>query len=448
MMYIVLYSVLVGSYAVSLFTEAEWLSYLTGLAAAAAVFVSFPKAGRLYKGTAAVFLVTALAAAWAEGLPVREFPYYMTSMVMLMMVFYVLPFMNSVIVVGRYDQKVNKLLKTNISHLGQLYRRAAGVSFLIGTFLNIGTLPLVIHVLRRNLREQSAKLSARFISSAMLRGYALCLVWSPMELLVAISLDITGAGYLELLPLLLLFAGVFLVITWVSGRKYRHIPASIEIGSVNMNMVYRKIAELTFFLILFITSVVVLQRVMPVSFLETVALVIVPFSFSWALVIGRIRSFLVYASKNWKHRTASMQNYIVLFLSVGFFISVLEQTVWMDWLQYPFLFLEDMPVLLFMSIQVMFLALAMIGFHPIVTITLAGEMLQPLLGDIAPAGAAVVLITSGLSTVMAGPFNITVSLTGMLLHQNPHRISLWNLPAALLFSSGGTALALLIQYVL
>ncbi|MGY4688711.1 hypothetical protein [Salibacterium sp. K-3] len=447
MMYLILYSLLVVGYAVSLFAGGAWLTYLTGLAAAASIVVSFPKADRLYQGTAAVFLIAAAAAVWVEGIAVHELPYYMTSMVMLIMVFYVLPFINSVIVVGRYDQKVNKLLKTNMTHLGQLYRRAAGVSFMLGTFLNISTLPLVVSVLRRNLEEQSARLSARFISSAMLRGYALCLVWSPMELLVAISVDITGAAYLELLPLLLFFAAVFLMITMITGRKYRHITTSIETRDINMRAVYQKIAGLSFFLLLFISSIIALHEVLPVSFLETVALVITPFSFGWALVIGRIRSFLVYALKNWTSRTASLQNYMVLFLSVGFFIRVLEETVWMDWLQYPFLFLQDIPVLLFVTIQVMFLALAMIGFHPIVTIALAGEMLQPLLEDIAPAGAAVVLITSGLSTVMAGPFNISVSLTGMLLHQNPYRVSLWNLPFAFLFSSGGTVLALVIQYV-
>ncbi|WP_026699608.1 hypothetical protein [Salibacterium aidingense] len=447
MIYFILYTALVASYGLSLFVEAEWLHYLTGGIAIAAVAVSFPKANRLYQGTAAVFLCIAAGVAWTEKLPVSDYPLYMTSMVMLIMVFYVLPFINSVIVVGRYDQKVNKLLKTNITHLGQLYRRAAGVSFLIGTFLNISTLPLVVSVLRRNLQGQAARLSARFISSAMLRGYALCLVWSPMELLVAISVDITGAGYLELLPLLLFFALSFLLITMITGHKYRHTETTIHAEDVNMGPVYKKIAGLSFFLLLFISAIIGLHDLLPISFLETVALVIIPFSFGWALVIGRIRSFLIYGIRNWKARTGSLQNYIVLFLSVGFFIRVLEESAWMEYLQYPFMYLEGVPILLFLALQVMFLGLAMIGFHPIVTITLAGEMLQPLLGPISPAGAAIVLITSGLSTVMAGPFNISVSLTGMLLHQNPYRVSLWNLPFAFMFSSGGTIIALVLQYM-
>ncbi|RSL32170.1 hypothetical protein D7Z54_17240 [Salibacterium salarium] len=447
MIYIVLYSALVLMYGGTLFTDSGVLTYLTGLIALTSVVVSFPKAKRLYQISAAIFLCIAFVLAMAEGISIFHYPYYMTSMVMLIMMFFVLPFINSVIIVGRYDQKVNKLLQTNISHLGQLYQRASMVSFLLGTFLNISTLPLVVSVLKRNLKEHATQLSARFITSAMLRGYALCLVWSPMEVLVAISVDITGVGYLELLPLLLFFSFTFLMITLWTGRRYQTYPLTNSAGDVKMVEVYKKIASLFFFLILFISLIIGLNGLLDVSFLETVALVIIPYSFLWALVIKRIRSFLVYGLRTWKARTSSLQNYIVLFLSVGFFISILEESVWIEYLQYPFLFLENIPVLLFFSIQVLFLGLAMVGFHPIVTITLAGEMVQPLLGSITPMGTAIVLITSGLSTVMAGPFNISVSLTGMLLHQNPYRVSLVNLGFAFLFSSGGTVLALILQYM-
>lgn len=44
---------------------------------------------------------------------------------------------------------------------------------------------------------------------------------------------------------------------------------------------------------------------------------------------------------------------------------------------------------------------------------------------------------------MAGPYNITVSLTGSLLHQNPYRVSFWNIGFAFLYSSMGTMIALL-----
>jgi hypothetical protein len=104
---------------------------------------------------------------------------------------------------------------------------------------------------------------------------------------------------------------------------------------------------------------------------------------------------------------------------------------------------EHWPVLLFLLIQVLFLGLAMIGFHPLVTISILGEAIQPLLGEINPLSFAVVLISSGLSTVMAGPYNITVSLTGSLLHQNPYRVSFWNIGFAFLYSSMGTMIALL-----
>ncbi|MFB4165376.1 hypothetical protein ACE1TI_16590 [Alteribacillus sp. JSM 102045] len=444
MLYLLIYSALVFAYGITIFWDSGVVMYLTGLFAFLSVVISFPKAQRLYKVTASIFVIIALITAAFEGIAVVQFPYYMTSTAILIMIFYVLPFINSVIVVGRYDQKVNRLLKTKISHLGQLYQRTALVSFLLGSFLNIGTIPLVVSVLKRNLKEQSANLVSRFISSAMLRGYALCLVWTPMEILVAISIDITGVGYVTLLPYLLLFSLTLLLITFWAGKSYKGYTLESVSGQIDMTAVYKKIASLSFFLILFISIIIWLRPLLNLSFLETVGLVIIPYSFLWALVIKRIRSFLVYGLRTWQARTSSLQNYVVLFLSVGFFISILGESKLMGYLQYPFLILEGLPVLLFIVIQILFLGLAMVGFHPLVTISLVGEMLQPILGSVSPLAAAIVLITSGLSTVMAGPFNISVSLTGMLLHQNPYRVSLWNVGFAFLFSSGGTLLATII----
>ncbi|MFB5662308.1 hypothetical protein [Alteribacillus sp. HJP-4] len=444
--FLFIYSALVFSYAGTIFIKAEGLEYTTGLLVILAVLTSFHKAQRLFKVTAAIFVLIAVITAAAEGIPVRDFPYYMTSTAILILIFYVLPFINSVIIVGRYDQKVNRLLKMNVDDMSQLYRKVSTVSFLLGSFLNIATIPLIIQVLQRNLKNQTTALRNKFISSAMLRGYALCLVWSPMEILVALSVDITGVGYGRLLPLLLLFSLLLLLITFLAGRSFQGYPVETEKTQLDPSVIYKKIASLLFFLFLFIFVVIFTRQSLELSFLETVGLVIIPYSFFWAFSIRRIRSFLVYGIRTWKARTSALQNYVVLFLSVGFFISILEQSVLIEYLQYPFLLLENLPVLLFVVIQLLFLGLAMVGFHPLVTISLVGGMIQPLLDSVSPFSVAIVLITSGLSTVIAGPFNISVSLTGMLIHQNPYRVSMWNIGFAFLFSSIGTLFALVILF--
>ncbi|WP_078553442.1 hypothetical protein [Bacillus alkalicellulosilyticus] len=440
----ILYSALIGLFFLSIFIHSFILDYLVGFMAILAILFSFKDAKKLYQIAGSVFILIALLLFNETGRPWYEMPFLATSTVILIAIFYVLPFINSIIVIGRYDQSVNKLLKTKSTHLGQLYYRASITSFLLGSFLNIATIPLVQQVLKKNLKHLAGKLQHKFISQTMLRGYALCLVWSPMEILVAITIDITGVSYLKLLPWMLLFSVLLLVIDWAIGWRFKKYAtdqgqkSEVMIGKRNI----RKIIMMLVYLALFISTIIVIRESFELNFLTTVALVIVPYSFLWAFSIRRIKSYTLYSVKMWKTRTANLQNYTVLFLSVGFFISVLRESGHISILQQPLLLLVNNPLLLFVMIQLLFLSLAMVGFHPLVVISILGEILVPVLSILNPLSIGIVLITSSLSTIMAGPYNITVSLTGVLLDENPYQISIWNLGYAFLFSSIGTIMAL------
>ncbi|MGG1572181.1 hypothetical protein [Fictibacillus sp. NRS-1165] len=447
MILLAVYSMMVLSYTVNLFLDSIMLDEVTGILALLSLILSFPKASGLYKTTGTVFMVVGFSLYLYLQKPFLELPHYMNSTVVLLVIFYVLPFINSIIIVGRYDKSVNKLLKRRAGHLGQLYYRSSLASFLLGSFLNIATIPLVESVLRRNLQKVEDRVRDLFISRAMLRGYALCLAWSPMEILVAISVDITHSDYGRLLPWLFLFSMILLMIDWLIGLRYRRyrIEQSAAMEDVPLDPgTLNKAAILLVYLSVFIITVIAAKRWLEVNFLMSVALVIIPYSIIWALLIKRIKSFGSYSLREWRRRAGSQQNYMVLFLAAGFMISTLKETSFLDYLQQPFASVQHVPFYLFLMIQVIFLGLAMIGFHPLVTISILGEVIQPLLGQINPLSFAIVLISSGLSTVMAGPYNITVSLTGSLLHQNPYRISFWNIGFAFLYSSAGTIIALLL----
>ncbi|UZJ79495.1 hypothetical protein [Fictibacillus sp. KU28468] len=447
MILLAVYSMMVFSYTVNLFLDSVMLDEVTGILALFSLILSFPKASGLYKITGTVFMVIGFSLYLYLQKPLLELPHYMNSTVVLLVIFYVLPFINSIIIVGRYDKSVNKLLKRRVGHLGQLYYRSSLASFLLGSFLNIATIPLVESVLRRNLQKVEHHVRDLFISRAMLRGYALCLAWSPMEILVAISVDITHSDYVHLLPWLFLFSTILLFVDWLIGLRYRKFRVEQSAAAEDVPLdarTVKKVAVLLLYLSVFIAAVILAKRWLGVNFLMSVALVILPYSIIWALLIKRAKSYASYSLREWRRRAGSQQNYIVLFLAAGFLISTLKETPFLDYLQQPFASVQHMPFYMFVMIQIIFLGLAMIGFHPLVTISILGEVIQPLLGQVNPLSFAIVLITSGLSTVMAGPYNITVSLTGSLLNQNPYRITFWNIGFAFLYSSVGTIIALLL----
>jgi hypothetical protein len=442
----VLYSFLILLYVGNLFMGIKAIDYVTGILAILAIGFSFKPSGNLYKVTSLVFLITGLLILLYIGIPVTSIPFFMSSTLMILALFYVLPFVNTIVSAGRYDQSASKLLKARIRNLGQLYSRGLFVSFILGIFLNVATVTITEGVLRKNLQKVTGKVRDTFISQAVLRGYALSLTWSPMEIIVAVTIDITGVDYLKFLPWLLLFSVTLLAAESLTPIRYRKYV--LNSGDVSEEKMDRKniwkIASLFFVLVLFITLITIVRREFQLNFMTAVTLVIPPFTFLWAIAIRRLPKFLSYGLGKWKQRVTGMHNFFLLFLSLGFFISILQESGYIAIFQKPLMAMQDYPMLLFILIQVLFLGLAMIGFHPLVTISMIGEIVQPVLPAISPLSMSIVLITSALSTVMAGPYNITVSLMSDILSRNPYRISMWNIGFAFLFSSFGTIIAVLL----
>jgi hypothetical protein len=73
---------------------------------------------------------------------------------------------------------------------------------------------------------------------------------------------------------------------------------------------------------------------------------------------------------------------MVQFIAVGFFISVLIESGYTNILLQPFALLAEKRFLLFVSIQCLFSGLAMVGFHPLVTISISGQILEPFIPTI------------------------------------------------------------------
>jgi hypothetical protein len=441
-----LYNLLILFYLETLFFQNQTVEYITGILAIAAIVMSYKFSGGLYKVTSIVFLLSGLGIFIYLGMPLGSIPYYMSSTLMILALFYVLPFVNAIVVTGRYDQSASMLLKAKLTNLGQLYSRGLIVSFILGIFLNVATVTVTENVLRKNMKHSLSKIRDVFTSQAVLRGYALSLTWSPMEIIVAVTIDVTGVDYLEFLPWLLLFSVTLLAIEYMIPFRYRkvHLEKSEENKENIDKRNILKILSLFLFLVLFIVIISFISNAFELSFLTAVTLVIPPFTLLWALLIRRLNKFLSYGIRKWQQRVKGMNNFFLLFLSLGFFISILQKSGYITIFNQPLMSLQNQPIILFILIQVLFLGLAMVGFHPLVTISMVGEVVQPLLLAINPLSIGIVLITSALSTVMAGPFNITVSLMSDILKRNPYRISLFNIGFAFLFSTFGTILAVVL----
>ncbi|PYZ91706.1 hypothetical protein CR194_18960 [Salipaludibacillus keqinensis] len=443
------YSGVLGLYIINLFLEKIWLAHTVGFLAMVMLAVSFGRASKLFRILGSAFIVSGLIMYISSGLPFYRLPLFLTSNMPLLAFLMLLPWINSVVHVGKYDQQINGLMKENVDNLGSLYYRSLFTTYILMTFLNLSAVNLSQGVLLKSMKNVNKTVRDIFISKTTVRAFALALIWSPMEVIVAITVDATGVSYLTYLPWLVFISFIALALDAFVGRyRFKGVPFEAADPStappVPLKKIVQQILKLFFALSLFLTTVLTISRLFDLNFILAVTLVILPFSSLWAILIKRWYLFRVFGFEVWKARTNHMQNFVILFISLAFFTNSLSETGMVDYVQRPFLMFNDYPVVILTLILVTYLLMAMIGVHPIGTIAILLEVLTPLFDVFNPAGIGIVLIVGALATASSGTYGVTVTMTSMNTQQNPYRITLRNLPFTLFFGSIGILIALII----
>jgi hypothetical protein len=445
----VFYSFIFIIYIINVFIESESLNYILGILSIIILIISFPLASRLFKILGGAFLAIGGFLYVTTGQPLQNVPELLTSNLSLLALLAMLPWMNTVVQSGRFDRSLNQLIKSNVSDLGKLYPRSSIITHTLAAFLNLPAATIAQEVLKTNFASLSKELRNSFITTSTLRGYSLALAWSPLEITLAVAIFTTGVDYVSLLPWLLLIAVVTLLADSLWGR-FHYKKYSYGNGyedkqqDINVKELTKKITHLIVSLALFLTLVILLGNLFELGFSLTVTLLIFPFAFVWSIIMKRSRHFWVIGWNTWKTKTNTMQNFIVLFISLSLFSNSLNESSFLDFIQKPILLVSDYPFILLFLLQAIFVFLSLFGIHPIATVGILTGIITPLLEIMNPVSIAIVLITGSVATFTVGTYGLLVTLTSVNLEQSPYRITLKNMPFALFTGLIGTFVAYLL----
>lgn len=434
-------------YIINLFMNHEVTNYIIGILALFMLIISFFGATRLFKILGSSFLIVGGYLYTTTGQSWLEIPNMLTSNLSLLALLSMLPWMNSVVRSGRFDRNINQLLKVNASDLGVLYARSSATTLTLASFLNLSAASISQDVLKGNLSTINKKIRDKFISMTTLRGFTLALLWSPLEIMVAVSITTTGVSYISLLPWLLLISCITFGVDSLWGRlhfkKYPIVEGQSRSHASIMDTkkIVKKIGHLMIALSTFLALVISLGNLLNLDFILTVTLLILPFAFIWSVLMKRKYSFLAIGWPSWKKQTNNMQNFSVLFISLSFFSNSISGTSFLEIIQKPFLLAVDYPLAILIMLQILFIILSMFGIHPIATVGILTGVISPLLAIMNPLSIAIVLITGSIATLTVGTYGLVVTLTSMNTGQNPYRITWNNMPFALMYGSIGTIIA-------
>ncbi|SDN55182.1 hypothetical protein [Alkalicoccus daliensis] len=445
----ILYAGVLIVYIMNIFMDNSYLHSFLNIAAVILLVVSFPGAPRLFKILGTGFMAAGLYFHFSTGGDFIQIPALLTDNYPLLALLLMLPWMKSVVESGKFDKQLSRILEMNTKDLGRLYQRSLFTSVLLTAFLNLSAAPVAQGVLRKNLKNMEQRQRNAFISKATLRGNSLALVWSPLEVLIALTIFITGVAYVELLPWLLLVAVIMFTLDalWngYSLRKHEFQPVETKVLSKGqLRTLAVKMIQMFAALSAFLTAVIITGNATGLDFILTVTLIIFPFAFLWALFMKRVRRFLYLGWHNWKDRTNKMQNFFVLFISLSFFANALGETELLELLRMPIQDFADYPLVIFAIIQGSFIAMSLFGVHPIATIGILSGVAPVILETISPMSFSILLITSSIATLTVNTYGLFVQMTAVNIGENPYRITMHNLFFAFLYCVTGMFVAYLL----
>ncbi len=294
--------------------------------------------------------------------------------------------------------------------------------------------------------------SPRIITTALIRGFANAIMWSPFFAAMALVTNQLQLEWVSALPFLLGFVAIsFTVSIIIDWREHKKIEANTSLSEIAVTkeeeertvVQWTKIIELFLLLIAMVVFVFIFDSITGLRMPTIVIISAFLFPTVW-LLINKKRNVLFTEGKHYIKTTVPLfQKETVLFLTTGFFSGAVSQTSF-GYVLATFLvtFFQDFTIGISLFIAISIIVFSLIGFHPIMLITLYVTSVEPsALGMSVQYYAVLLLGAWGLATPVS-PMTAVSHLLGSLSRQKVTDVSFrWNITYCI------CALVLLILYL-
>nr|WP_309098491.1 hypothetical protein [Fredinandcohnia onubensis] len=441
--FFIVYGLLFLLFISNVFIDSFILHQLISWCAVLILLLSWFWASNLFKGISTFFIVTgAFMSLWSKT-PWYEIPGQTSSTLPMLVFLSVLPWMSAAFSVGEYDQKLGSIIQSKTNQLSDLYGKGLYTTYSLLIFINISAIYVAQQILMEKLKNVEIGKRNDFIIQTTLRAFSLAVIWSPMEIVVGMTVDATNISFLTYLPWLILCSFLIAMIdVLISKKQFTGIQVDTKELHIDKKTLWIALSRLFIVLFLFLSTIVIINELYQLNFILTVSLIIFPFAFIWSMFMRSTAMFLKGGWQSWQFYNNRMQNLVVLFLSLAFFSNGFNQTNLPNVLQSVLNQISGYSILIFIFITVVYFTFAMVGVHPIATLAILIEILRPLFGILNPLSIGIVLIVSGLASSASAPYGINATLTSQQLGINPYHITKKNFLFSILMSTVGIVIAM------
>ena len=334
---------------------------------------------------------------------------------------------------GEYEESIDYCIRHVFKSERVIYLFTMFITHLFSSFLLFGTIPVMLSLLASPLKSTVSNYQ-KFTVTAISRGYALVVMWTPGGVNMLLALTATGAQWSDVfLPSLTIsLMGLSISYLMQRGQLSNRLQSDVDEEKIKEAGAGRKAAKKILVIFFIVVALVIL-----IFFFGTlqigdntsrIMLAGLILSLCWLATFFRRPDLKVVFKEyltQWLPKTVDLA---VLYIGMGVFSKALDASGLLNEL-YPYIGtgvtyfgLFALPIISFF----VFL-LSMLGLHPFVIIIILGNIIMSLqLPFLTPAMVAVALAFGSTASYMLSPFAGIVLTTAKYLDTTPYQVGIWN----------------------
>lgn len=381
--------------------------------------VSFMAVGVLF-----LFLQKAETRFWFEAASIN---------VTLVTLFVFAPLFGIPVRIPAYMEALNRFYETKVRSRSVLFTGTQLLTQIMGVFLNVGSIPVVYHVVFVKPHPGMSRL----LANALNRGFAGAIFWSPYFAAMAVVASSLSLNWSTLLPYMLGLSVISLLVSLaVDYKGLRNAESNPRPSEGEVIKQAEQAANkgktafpvgLGVYLASAIVVILVLEQFVQLPMVLITCMAAVLFPLAWCLSKGEFATYRQGLANHVTVTLPALKKEITLFLAAGFFSGSIGTTGFGA--SVPVL-LELIPIPISLSFSIFTVALitvtSMLGLHPIVLVTILATGIDPEVVHISSNYFAVLLLGSwGISNTVS-PVSAVNNLLAALFKKPVHELALPN----------------------
>lgn len=445
-------------YIANVFLAQSLLALINTITLILAVILSFIATKGSTRMIAAVLFIVGAFLLFYTQVPLDVWEKALLENGYLLAMFIMVPLISLPVRYGGYNESLEALFDRFGNSKSRFYGLVSVMTAFLGVLVSIASVPLTCEV----ARSSHFATNARILATALSRGFITCLFWAPTTATIALSLQLTGANWLSVLPFGLLFAIIAGFIGWImttirenliarrsqlntslsKNKNDTHIDANLNSSSLHPSKYEvtshqphsgvfdrKKIIELVLFSVLYIVAVMLVGQCLRISIIVAVALMSILIPIIWMVAIKRVTLFKQKVKDEYVAvKLPNVKGQMILFTAAGVLASGISYSGVGEMAVTTLLQITNGGALE-ATILVMILALvcSAFGVHPLVYTTVIGGSLTAAQLGVSPVYMALLLAMGWALGNAVCPTSANSIAVSQLVERSPFKLALnWN----------------------